>query len=112
MALTPGECVEVTNSVTVSGAWPLENLVLIAWAQLPNASAPAEVRQAAIDPYPWEPAHPPCPWDCQAIPDGSVGVNDFLQMLADWSGGSPCDFDAVAVTDFLTLLANWGTCPE
>ena len=54
-----------------------------------------------------------CPWDCQASPDGSVGVNDFLQMLADWGGGGPCDFDGggVGVTDFLVLLANWGECP-
>jgi hypothetical protein len=54
-----------------------------------------------------------CPWDCQASPDGSVGVNDFLQMLADWGGGGPCDFDGggVGVTDFLALLANWGECP-
>jgi hypothetical protein len=114
VALTPGQCVEVTNTVTVSGSWTLENLVLIAWAQVPNASGPAEVHQAAIDAYPWEPAHPPCPWDCQAAPDGSVGVNDFLQMLADWGGNSPCDFDGegVGVTDFLALLANWGACPE
>ena len=56
---------------------------------------------------------PPCPWDCQATPDGAVGVNDFLQMLADWGGGGLCDFDGggVGITDFLALLANWGECP-
>jgi len=49
--------------------------------------------------------------------DGSVGVNDFLAMLAAWG---PCpappadclaDLDGdgqVGVTDFLILLANWG----
>ena len=113
VSLVPEQCVEVTNVVSISPAWNLENLVLIAWAQEPNAVAPAEVHQAAIDPYPWEPAAPPCPWDCQAVPDGSVGVNDFLQMLADWGGGGPCDVDGggVGVTDFLALLANWGTCP-
>jgi hypothetical protein len=114
VVLTPGECVEVTNLVTVSPSWNLANLVLMAWAQVPNPVGPAEVHQAATAPYPWEPAHPPCPWDCQVIPDGTVGVNDFLQMLADWGGNSPCDFDGegVGVTDFLALLANWGTCPE
>jgi hypothetical protein len=57
---------------------------------------------------------PPCPWDCETTPDGSVGVTDFLKMLAEWGQvGTPCDFDGggVSVTDFLDLLANWGACP-
>jgi hypothetical protein len=114
VTLNPGECVEVVNLVIMSVSWELENLVLLAWAQDPLAFGPAEVHQAAIDPYPWEPSSPPCPWDCQAAPDGIVGVNDFLQMLADWGSNSPCDFDGdgTGVTDFLELLANWGTCPE
>ena len=56
----------------------------------------------------------PCPWDCAAMPDGIVGINDFLQLLAEWSlVGAPCDVDGggVGITDFLDLLANWGTCP-
>jgi hypothetical protein len=56
----------------------------------------------------------PCPWDCETTPDGSVGVTDFLKMLAEWGQtGTPCDFDGggVSVTDFLDLLANWGSCP-
>ncbi len=58
---------------------------------------------------------PSCPWDCQAVPSGSVDVPDLLQLLADWGlPGSPCDFDgggAVTVPDLLKLLANWGACP-
>ena len=25
-----------------------------------------------------------CPWDCEAIPDGAVGITDFLTLLANW----------------------------
>ena len=60
------------------------------------------------------PAPTDCPWDCQAAPNGSVDVPDFLAMLADWGAvGVPCDFDGggVSVTDFLELLANFGACP-
>jgi hypothetical protein len=56
----------------------------------------------------------PCPWDCQATPDGQVNIGDFLAMLAQWDQvGTSCDFDGggVSVTDFLELLANWGDCP-
>ena len=61
------------------------------------------------------PGVPPvlCPWDCEATPDGNVGVNDFLALLAQWTTEDTCDFDGggVGVTDFLALLANWGLCP-
>jgi choice-of-anchor B domain-containing protein len=50
--------------------------------------------------------------------DGTVGINDFLQLLADWGPcPAPCppscaaDLDgdcAVGVNDFLIMLANWG----
>ncbi|MHC4219511.1 MAG: LVIVD repeat-containing protein [Planctomycetota bacterium] len=56
--------------------------------------------------------------DCSCLVDldgdGNVGINDFLQLLADWGRtGVPADFDGggVGVTDFLILLANWGPCP-
>jgi hypothetical protein len=57
---------------------------------------------------------PVCPWDCEAVPDGRVGVTDFLAMLAQWGqAGTPCDFNGggVSVTDFLEMLAHWGPCP-
>ena len=58
----------------------------------------------------------PCPWDCQAVPDGNVGINDFLNLLGTWNQiGVPCDFGAgppgIGVEDFLELLAHWGACP-
>jgi hypothetical protein len=56
-----------------------------------------------------------CPWDLDG--SGSVGVNDFLALLAVWGTdpGGPPDFDGdgdVGVTDFLLLLAYWGPCPQ
>ncbi len=53
-----------------------------------------------------------CQWDCEPLPDGVVGITDFLKLLADWGGASACDFDGggVDVVDFLKLLANWGAC--
>ncbi|MEE8459994.1 MAG: hypothetical protein V3S08_08970, partial [Phycisphaerales bacterium] len=57
-----------------------------------------------------------CPWDCQAVPDQNVGINDFLDLLGQWTQvGTPCDFGegppGVGVEDFLALLGNWGACP-
>jgi hypothetical protein len=53
-----------------------------------------------------------CEWDCEPLPDGQVGITDFLKLLADWDAPSPCDFDGggVGIVDFLKLLANWGPC--
>ncbi len=54
-----------------------------------------------------------CPWDCEDLPDGTVGIVDFLTLLGQWGGPGSCDFDGdgVGITDFLELLANWGPCP-
>jgi hypothetical protein len=55
----------------------------------------------------------PCPWDC-GDNDDTVGVVDFLALLAQWSQvGTPCDFDddGVNVADFLAMLGSWGPCP-
>ena len=54
-----------------------------------------------------------CPWDCESVPEGTVGINDFLDLLAQWGGPGSCDFDGggVGINDFLELLANWGPCP-
>ncbi len=48
--------------------------------------------------------------------DGSVGINDFLILLASWGPcppGGECESDLdcdglVGITDFLLLLASWG----
>jgi hypothetical protein len=60
------------------------------------------------------------PDECDCFGDtndnGEVGVEDFLQMLADWGpcGSCPADIDHdgnIGVSDFLSLLARWGPCP-
>jgi hypothetical protein len=56
-----------------------------------------------------------CPCDCENPPDGSVDVDDFLALIAQWGGPGTCDCEdppdgAVDVDDFLALLANWGPC--
>ena len=55
-----------------------------------------------------------CPGDVDG--DGTVGVTDFLALLAAWgpNPGHPADLNGdgeVSVLDFLALLANWGPCP-
>jgi hypothetical protein len=59
---------------------------------------------------------------CDLDGDGSVGVNDFLLLLAAWGPcpdpcppSCPADFNGdceVGVGDFLELLAHWGPCPD
>ena len=57
----------------------------------------------------------PCPWDCDGgeSTDGTVGIVDFLTLLAQWGGPGSGDFDGggVGINDFLELLGNWGPCP-
>ena len=60
------------------------------------------------------PCAPACPWDCEDVPNGNVGINDFLELLSQWlMVGTSCDFDGggVGINAFLELLANWGPCP-
>ncbi len=56
----------------------------------------------------------PCHADLEG--DGTVGIVDFLDLLAAWGTdpGGPPDFDGdgnVGILDLLALLANWGDCP-
>jgi hypothetical protein len=73
-------------------------------SQVPNAGCP--------DGGPIPPQPGTCPFDC-GDGDGTVGVVDFLALLAGWGAPGPCDFDGgdVGVTDFLALLGHWGACP-
>ena len=59
-----------------------------------------------------------CPSDCQQPPDGSVGIQDMLALLARWgveAGGGPCDASIDGVIDqidFGALLGAWGSCED
>ena len=63
----------------------------------------------------------PCPADITGslgVPDGIVGIQDFLEVLAQWGGSGCADFSGpddvpdgmVGILDFLDLLAAWGEC--
>ncbi|MEE8458462.1 MAG: hypothetical protein V3S08_01245 [Phycisphaerales bacterium] len=54
-----------------------------------------------------------CPGDVDG--DGTVGINDFLDLLGAWgpNPGHPADLDGdrvVGINDFRDLLAAWGPC--
>lgn len=56
---------------------------------------------------------PPCPEDL-ANNDGIVGAADLAQLLGNWGGTGPADFDgsgAVGSADLGQLLGSWGPCP-
>jgi hypothetical protein len=105
----------------VSGAEPGDDAhvaleIPVALPAGPGTSTTVEVMFTYGQPVPWgqEGGEPdPCPWDCEPVGDGEVGITDFLALLAQW--GQPetsCDFDGggVGVSDFLFMLANWGPC--
>jgi hypothetical protein len=54
----------------------------------------------------------PCPSDVNG--DGTVNIQDFLELVADWGGsGGAADINkdgTVNVEDFLQMLAEWGPC--
>jgi len=60
-------------------------------------------------------AYEACQYTLDLDGDGTVGIGDFLAVLAAWgtSPDGPPDFDGdgtVGVTDLLVLLAGWGPC--
>ncbi len=61
ITLGPGECdvVTVTFEFDAASMAAIDDDKIIAWAQTPNSSAPAEIFQAAIMNYPFEPSGPP-----------------------------------------------------
>ncbi len=71
--------------------------------------------------------HQICPWDCDGLDDGIVGVTDLLVLLAQYDPMAPdkcigqtfCDYDGngcVDVGDLLKLLAHYDPagvgCPQ
>jgi hypothetical protein len=80
---------------------------------------------------PWDTARPGDPPPGPGTPDGLVGINDLIHLLANWGPcpGCPlnCPWDTaqpgdpppgpgtpdglVGINDLIHLLANWGPCP-
>ena len=99
------------------GAYTLDPTVLDVSPNAPPGAVAADLYNAAfrLRMRALEPPLP-CPWDCQDVADGNVGINDFLKLLGEWAQvGVACDFGAgppgIGVEDFLELLAHWGLCP-
>ena len=55
----------------------------------------------------------PCPADLSG--DGGIGVDDLLQIIAQWGqAGGSADIDmngTVDVDDLLAVISGWGPCP-
>ena len=60
-------------------------------------------------------AYEACNFSLDLDGDGTVGIGDFLAVLAAWgtSPNGPPDFDGdgtVGLADLVVLLAGWGPC--
>ena len=60
-----------------------------------------------------------CPSDCRQTPDGMIGIQDLLAVLASWGTeavggpGGPCDTDfdgVIGLADFVAIVTDWGGC--
>ncbi len=57
-----------------------------------------------------------CVGDCAAVPDGEIGIDDFLVLLASWgpvTPGGPCDVNGdgmIDVSDVFAMFEAWGPC--
>ena len=80
-----------------------------------NDDAPQSTIEAGIDGFHVDgfDCQDPCPADVNG--DGTVNVQDFLELLAAWGAtGGPADVNEdgiVNVADFLQMLGEWGSCP-
>jgi len=97
--LTPGNCVQVVRTFTfpTTPDWDSkENIKVIAWAQMPYSQAPAEVHQAAMLQYPFNPCGNQALGDanCDGTVDG-FDIQPFVLALTDpnsWIAQYPnCD---------------------
>ncbi len=81
----------------IAGGLPTDGVTSLDTNGLPVANSPTNYAgtTGSID------ASPPCPSDINK--DGTVGINDLLDLLAGW--GSP-----YTINDLLDLLGDWGSC--
>ncbi|MDY7109465.1 MAG: hypothetical protein SYC29_12590 [Planctomycetota bacterium] len=108
--LEPGVCAFVTRQFTfdADSMSHESDIKIIAWAQDPDSSGPAEVHQAAQIAWPFA---DPCPWDFDG--NGAVNTADLLFLLGAWGtpDGDVNDDGTTNTADLLELLGQWGACP-
>ena len=119
-----------TNGCTGFPNWGLQETV---WGTATNRDYPTQLHFT-----PGDSTLPPslpfgCPSDftgAEGSPDGVVGIEEFLGVLANWGAlapprpdgdVAPCDDtfatdcrgdNEVGILDFLEVLADWGECPN
>ena len=85
VTLAPGECDVETREITVVPEVAESNLKLIAWAQEPNSSWPADVYQAAMEVWPFEVLPAVGDYDN----DGDADLDDYAEFPDCMSGPDP-----------------------
>jgi hypothetical protein len=80
------------------------------------------VDQVVIDTLCVGSSPPECPWDCEDVPDGQVGIDDLVALIGHWGpcpappAECPWDCEAVpdgdvGINDLVALIGHWGPCP-
>ncbi|MBP7745556.1 MAG: hypothetical protein KA383_05445 [Phycisphaerae bacterium] len=115
MTLAPGECQMVARNITFdTTSWANQaNIKIVAWAQTPNSSAPAEIFNAAVLSWPFGP-------DCNfnGVPDAEdlssgnsadCNLND-LPDECDISSGVSRDTNSNGIPDECETLRGDSNC--
>ena len=86
ITLNPGECAQVVRAFTFDAdSWAdQDNIKIIAWAQEPFSSEPAEVHQAAQMDWPFPEPFLPGDFDL----DGDVDLSDFATFALCYAGAA------------------------
>lgn len=85
--LEPGDTYVEMRTLTFSSSWDIGAMGIVAWAQQPGSSYPAEVYQAAKDPYPFDALELLTPGDLNC--DGVIDFGDINPFVAALSGQEP-----------------------
>jgi len=106
VTINPGECATIVKTLTFDAtSWSNQaNIKIIAWAQVPSGSSPAEVFQAASMGWPFPPAGAPND-DC--VDAKELGNESFADTseLATNDGTASCGFSDTSPDVWFSYLA-------